>query len=65
MFIRKSRVQLGNFVISDAKRLLQHNHSESGHFAGGVFEGRTPAGDRLKAQHVIREEIVDCVDDRS
>jgi hypothetical protein len=25
MFIRKSRLQLGNLVTSDAKRLLQHN----------------------------------------
>jgi len=29
MFIRKSRLQLVNFVISDAKRLLQHNRHKA------------------------------------
>src|SRR5215831_6485005 len=41
IFTRKSRLQPGEFLITSAKRLLQHNRTQSGHWLGHGSPGIT------------------------
>ena len=63
IFTRKSRLQPGEFLISSAKGLLQHNPDESGHCSApltcppSAMSGHDGHGDREKVVHTLSSKL--------